>query len=184
MALLAALVPLSISAVARGGAAFADDALWASADPGSSALRWVSPPLGGEFNSALERATFAAPIAQEAPGSQFNFSRPETVTLPPAPSSAVFMLCALGGLGAWQLGSSARKWHWNAAPDWFATNGPQQIGHATIIDLSFTFTPVYPNAELRIRMPVWRCVSLFFGPALSRQAVLEVVAPRGPPASR
>lgn len=42
---------------------------------------------------------------------------------------------AFGSMGAWQFGRSARKVHFGAAPDWYHTGGPHQIGHTTPFDL-------------------------------------------------
>lgn len=52
------------------------------------------------------------------------------------PSSAALFLYALGSVGAWQLGRSARKLPFGCVPEWYHADA-RQIGHATPLDLSF-----------------------------------------------
>ena len=54
---------------------------------------------------------------------------------PPAPDSAALFLCAVGTLGAVQLGRSARNLHFGHVPEWVHSGGPRQIGHAFALDL-------------------------------------------------
>lgn len=78
-------------------------------------------------------------------------ARPAAKQLPPAPDSSALFLCALGSLGTWQLGRSARKWNFEAVPDWYHTGGPTQIGHATPLDInSFTLERCALAAPVRV----------------------------------
>ncbi len=63
---------------------------------------------------------------------------PQAQVLPGAPSSLALFLSAMGSLGLWQLGRSARRMHLSHAPAWFHTGGPAQIGHSTPIDPDLT----------------------------------------------
>lgn len=137
--------------------------------------------LNPVLEEALERSTFSVPHAMRK-NAFAGTEHQQLVALPPAPNSSVLVMFALGGLGVWQLGSSARKWQWHAAPEWFSTHGPQQIGHATVLDLSFALLPVYPNSEVRLSIAPSRCVALFEeGPVYPLDVYLNASTPRGPP---
>jgi hypothetical protein len=59
------------------------------------------------------------------------------VDIPAPPSSATLFLWAVGSFGASWLGRSAGKLHMGHAPSWFHSGGPDQIGHASRINLDF-----------------------------------------------
>ena len=106
----------------------------------------------------------------------------EVHVLPGAPSSLALFLSAMGGLGLWQMGRSARKIHLANVPEWFHTGGPVRIGHST---------PVEP--DLAANLPACRfdqpagehCLLCFNDPerdALVRsQTHLGIEPARGPP---
>ena len=117
----------------------------------------------------------------------FEFPTQETpqavIDLPAPPGSAALGLWALGPMGMWQLGRSARKVHLGALPEWYHANGPAQIGHKLVFDLDFSDAalPVCafagpagprPTVYRPRRNPYPRC---------GAQAILNVVGPRGPP---
>jgi hypothetical protein len=108
---------------------------------------------------------------------------PNIRALPPPPGSSTLLLCGLGSLGAWQLTRSVRRLSLSAVPDWFYTGGPNQIGHAVLIDLDASTLPmccldrpVEPQTDSK--HCGWQddepsCWDAQFVPAVS--------APRGPP---
>jgi len=104
--------------------------------------------------------------------------------LPAPPSSLGLGLSALALLGAFQAGRSFKKLHIGALPEWYATNGPTQIGHATACDLEFGGMPACvfdePGDAAKVvvqripREPRSRC---------RFETFLWDLAPRGPPIS-
>ena len=88
--------------------------------------------LGIPFGSAWPQAQ--APLAWPIPSQDTRDNR-EALVLRPGASSISLFFTALGSLGLWQFGRSARKFHVASAPDWFHTGGPIQIDHASVIDL-------------------------------------------------
>jgi hypothetical protein len=59
-------------------------------------------------------------------------------SLPPTPSSLSLFLVAVGGMGAWQFGRSAKKLRFGHLPDWLHTGGPAQVAHATALGPDLT----------------------------------------------
>ncbi len=104
--------------------------------------------------------------------------------LPAPPDSASLFLCAVGTLGAWQIGRSARRLNLSEVPAWLHTGGPAQIGHAVIYDpfdihlqpllgpRTVPAAPGPPRPGVRMELP------LVPGPC---QGFLTAAAPRGPP---
>ena len=77
--------------------------------------------------------------------------------LPAEHSSMVLFLSALGGLGAWQLGRSAKKFHFGAVPEWYHPGGVRQVGHSVAIDLEFdTMTVCLAIEQTGSEHPVWQ----------------------------
>ncbi|MGE0479497.1 MAG: hypothetical protein AB7Q17_03390 [Phycisphaerae bacterium] len=99
---------------------------------------------------------------------------------PTAPSSAALFLYALGSVGAWQLGRSARKLNLGCVPDWYHADA-RQIGHATPLDLGFPAAIVHVIATFLTEPPppgARVCV----GPASPRRCFpSSALSPRGPP---
>lgn len=111
--------------------------------------------------------------------------RGELLTLTPGPSSVDLFLWALGGLGAWQLGRSARRVHWAALPSWYHAGGPQQIGHATPLDPSFHHAALPVVGFSRPMRPrdgatLW-CVAGDEAAGLCARFLPSELDPRGPP---
>lgn len=98
--------------------------------------------------------------------------------IPPAPSSLALGLTALAGLGIYQAG---RKIHFSRLPEWYHTGGPQQIGHATPLELDRVQLPVCVLDEPTPHVP---CIVRF-----AFEAVVLIpldhnplaTAPRAPP---
>lgn len=99
-----------------------------AAETASATSRAIAPQLVvfGDADSEPRFAVTQPPILEPEP-------QVDTVSMPDAPDSAALVLVALGGIGAWRLGSSARKFSISAVPDWFADHGPRQLGHTTQI---------------------------------------------------
>ena len=105
------------------------------------------------------------------------------IQAPPAPGSAALFMWAVGGLGVWHLGRSARKIHFGDLPEWYHAGGPVQVGHATPLDLEFSTNalPVcafaVPAGPQPILLRSWREAPL----RVDSQQFLRAVEPRGPP---
>jgi hypothetical protein len=102
--------------------------------------------------------------------------------LPPAPGSLSLVFSALASLGAYQGVRSLRKLHFGAAPDWYHTGGPRQIGHVVVWDLEFPLLACDPfDCVIDVR-PRVRARAVFAEPTPLRSDVLLVVeSPRAPP---
>ncbi len=101
--------------------------------------------------------------------------------LPEAPSSLVLGLTALAGLGLYHAGQTIRKVQFAPAPDWYHTGGPQQIGHATPLDLDSWDLPLCVLDEVTPEIPQiirFREGAVLESP-LNRLPV--ATAPRAPP---
>ena len=106
---------------------------------------------------------------------------PKVTALPAGPGSVSLFFVALGGVGAWHVGRSARKLHLGTVPEWYHTGGPAQVGHAVPLDL--TFTPLYCRFEQPgcQRPPVLGIARGAPAPDMQSQCCLRVLAPRPPP---
>jgi hypothetical protein len=109
---------------------------------------------------------------------------PDAIDLPSGPDSTGLFLSALGTLGAWQLGRSARKLHLGYLPEWYHAEGPSQVGHARVAELDFDGTILWDGGDgllLEDEHAVSR--SLWVEPPPRRSAFdyLTSAAPRGPP---
>jgi hypothetical protein len=108
------------------------------------------------------------------------------LSVPAGPGSASLFLFALGGLGAWNLGRSARKLHLGCLPEWYHSGGPRQVGHATPLDLDFHLATA-PLCRLEVPAAIGGNVSSQWwswrerAVGLSAQQVLHSADPRGPP---
>jgi hypothetical protein len=113
-------------------------------------------------------------------------SRAQIRELPPAPGSAALCLWALGGLGMWHLGRSARKIHLGTMPEWYHTGGPTQVGHVTPLDLEFNSSAMpicrfeAPVAAGDDQLPPW-WQQLEPRERLRSQYFPLIADPRGPP---
>jgi len=156
--------------------------------PGSSSQQFATTPAcsldeidwlldGTEKHPGVPFQTrVVTPVAQETSG-------PELREVPPAPSSAALALCALLSLGAYEGGRSLRRLHaFAVVPEWYHTDGPQQIGHATPFELGAAALPICvfeepsdlrPNHSYRIPRE--------HRSRLRPQFFLLIEAPRGPP---
>lgn len=109
-------------------------------------------------------------------------SEPSVRSLPPGPNSATLFLCALGSLGAWQLGRSARRIDLGATPSWFHSGAPAQIGHVVVFDLDVTSLPVcHDVADQSDRSRNWHRRAGDVARVCESQSYLATIAPRGPP---
>jgi len=113
-------------------------------------------------------------------------AEPREVTthqLPPSPNSTCLFFYAMGGVGAWQLGRSAKKIHLGSLPQWYHSGGPSQIGHAVVFDPNFAHIdlchigPVDPDGTA-VCQPALRQ-----SPPRRDQSFLTIQAPRAPPIS-
>jgi hypothetical protein len=90
---------------------------------------------------------------------------------------------ALGSLGAWQIGRSARnvRFSFGPLPEWYHTGGPIQVGRAAAFDFHYTPPALcalnQPAGRQQLRYHRWR--DLFS--RCEEQFGLTVDAPRGPP---
>lgn len=177
---IASMLSFAIAASAADAGALDHESRVIERAVSSSANRLVAVPSANE-PWLLDFTSFVSPADRKAAVGHQLSDESHVMALPPAPDSSTLLLCALGGLGAWQLGASARKWHLAAVPDWFAAHAPDRVGHTTLINLEFTFETIYPYALVRLTLsPILRPTA--WAPRhLSDQAVLEVVGPRGPP---
>jgi len=108
--------------------------------------------------------------------------RSDVRVLPGGPGSVALFLSALSGLGVWQLGRSARKFHFASVPDWYHSGGPVQVGHVTAINPDLT-APVMVSicdlpAQQSIRLLLRRAVPLRLRSQCSTPAL---ATPRAPP---
>lgn len=87
---------------------------------------------------ALPRlASVAADSAFSPDVSNLPADSPPAPASPPVPGSMALVLSALGSLGAYQgLRAAKRLPLGGLAPDWYHSDGPQQIGHATALDVT------------------------------------------------
>lgn len=122
-------------------------------------------------------------LPSEIPTNSTDAEQPPAVrSLPPAPGSLTLFLSALGGMGAWQLGRSARRFHLGFIPDWYHTGGPVQVGHVSAINPDLTAPAVInlfhePAGEQPLRLLLRRALPLRF----RTQCTPALATPRAPP---
>jgi hypothetical protein len=127
---------------------------------------------------------FAAPDAHdtfaEAP------TQPAGV-IPPPPSSRSLALSGLAAAAGLQL---LRRIHLPGRamlPDWYATSGPHQVGHATplVLGCESAAWPVMPALHANVQPPARPACGWYLHPepeeAPLHQRLLSPAAPRGPP---
>lgn len=98
-------------------------------------------------------------------------------------NSAALALLTLATLGVWSAGRQTRSAFLLAPPEWYHTQGPARVAHATAIDLSFSLAAM-PSCAFAaptsspgpVRAAVERPRAI--GPRL---VLLAVVGPRSPP---
>lgn len=99
------------------------------------------------------------------------------------PSSLSLYLSVLIGVGGWHFVRSARHFNLAAAPEWYHTGGPVQVGHVTPLDLSFGTPPLCLFERPVAHQSLTYRIRLGEGPRLEPQTCLLLTAPRGPPLS-
>lgn len=160
----------SSTTTAHVGTATTQDVLWLfpSADDGRTQVvdLVATPPLDNQYAAA------SSAVEQ----------------LPASPNSLWLGLTTILGIGAFHIGRAVK--HVGVAgdlPEWYHASGVQQIGHATPLPLEFNvdsgiWVLPYPVAIVDIpnRLSVRSAPPIELKP--TRTVVLEVEAPRGPPA--
>ena len=124
----------------------------------------------------------AEPPASVPAGSASLSEHAEIRDLPPLPGSASLFLSAMLSIGGWHVLRSARHIHLGALPEWYHTDGPDQIGHTASFDLNFSALPL-----CCFEQPVGERPSLFRvrrdqRPRCDARSFVTPAAPRGPPA--
>lgn len=149
-ALRAAWPAAALLAVALGGATAAQAEVVRAVTLSSGSILPVVHPVS--LDGAVGFQSFLLPTggAGEATAWPSNAAggdtAPESASapreLPAAPGSGQLALYALGSLGAFQTGRSLRRLGATMLPEWYATNGPHQVGHATAFDPTVDFARV------------------------------------------
>ena len=110
-------------------------------------------------------------------------SEVKPIVLPSGPSSITLFFTAIGGLGVWQLGRSARngRFHFGHMPEWYHTGGPTQVGHVVALDLQDQ-TPIFccfdrAGGRATLAYSLRRDIHM----RRKSQFMLTPAAPRGPP---
>ena len=108
----------------------------------------------------------------------------ETKEFPAGPDSAMLFLFAMGSIGVFHVGKSAKKFNFALVPDWYHSGGLRQVGHVYALDLDFYLVAMHLAAffdrmvvEPKISYPIL----LEALPRLESQFSLTIKAPRGPP---
>lgn len=136
--------------------------------------RWDS------FEAGLNSALPEAPSVDTGPS--VGGSSSGITVLPAGPGSVSLFFAAMGGLGAWQLGRSARRIRFGPVPEWYHTGGPPQVGHAVPLDLTSSVVPVFHLDRPAWEPPVlWRFVGRIPVPACTSHDRLFASTPRAPP---
>lgn len=126
---VAALLASSASAGITGASRVVAPASPASAD--FSAALFVSGPRHDPLALPRLASADSASLLLPPEGSSV------PAESPPVPGSLALVLSALGSLGAYQgLRVAKRLPLGGVAPDWYHAEGPQQIGHATALDIT------------------------------------------------
>ena len=108
--------------------------------------------------------------------------RSDVRVLSGGPGSVALFFSALSGLGAWQLGRSARKFNLASVPDWYHAGGRIQVGHVTAINPDLTAPATISIcdllAEQSMQLLLRRAVPLRLRSQCSTPAL---ATPRAPP---
>ena len=103
------------------------------------------------------------------------------VGMPAGPGSLSLFLAAIGGLGAWQFGRSAKNLHLGHVPEWYHAGGPAQIGHVSPIDPDFSALTVCLFEQPDDAPPIRRALGLVRYLPCQTQFLPAATAPRAPP---
>lgn len=140
---------------------------------------WTSNRLPGEPNE-WQLADTLPPTTDDEPTDESSLGTPQVLTR--TPSSLLLGLTALAGVGLYHAGQSIRRVQAPLVADWYHTGGPQQIGHATPLDLD---TLDLPPCVLDPLAHVPDCTTRFAFEAdlrIPSEDLPHTTAPRGPPA--
>ena len=99
------------------------------------------------------------------------------------PSSMSLYLSVLIGVGGWHFVRSARHFNMSAAPEWYHTGGPIQVGHSTPLDPSFGTPPLCHFEQPVVHQSLLNRIRPDESPGFESQPCLLLAAPRGPPLS-
>lgn len=150
------------------------------------------PPAAAHATPDLGAADLSWLLASEAPATAFIDPAP-TVALsgqdgaafriPAPPSSLLLSVGAVLGLGLLRAGRALRDGALSVAPEWYHTGGPQQIGYATPIDptLSFSHALVAAPAAVVPSVAPHRYADFLDLCIVLPRAASRPSAPRGPP---
>ena len=90
-------------------------------------------------SKSLRLDSLCVTLPDELPGDSADATdHPAVRALPPAHGSLTLFLSAVGGLGAWHLGRSARKFRLGFIPAWYHSGGPGQVGHVLALNPDLT----------------------------------------------
>lgn len=183
----ARFLPISIiCALLSAPSAFADMSAPLHPDNAMAAAR-VAPLSAHGAIDVSGLATFGADVTGAVALARFEPIQPaapqRVLTIPNGPSSSTICLMALSSLGLWHLGRSANKLNFGHLPDWYHADGPDQIGHTTLLSLDFCLAalPICRHEQPGARRGIIRRDS-GDDTLIQAQRVLAPVAPRGPPA--
>ncbi len=130
--------------------------------------------------------------------SSFNLDQPKKATnidtqgaqakvkeLPAGPDSAMLFLCALGSVGIFHAGKSAKKLNFALVPDWYHSGGLRQIGHVHALELDFYLVAIplaaFFNQPENDSLKVYSRADCENAGRFKSQFSLPPQAPRGPP---
>ena len=126
-----------------------------------------------------------------APDARPTFAEPPTDTnagvIPPPPSSRSLALSGLAAAAGLQLLRRIHLPGWAMLPDWYATSGPQQVGHATplVLGCESAAWPVMPALYANVQPPARPACGWYLHPEPEEAPLLRLflspTAPRGPP---
>lgn len=142
---------------------------------------WATTRLPGERGAWPLSIAFPSPVSVDA-----QVPDDSTVATPQVlsrmPSSLLLGLTALAGMGLYHAGQSIRRVQGPLVAEWYHTGGPQQIGHATPLDLD---TLDLPPCVLDPLVPQVESTTRFVPEAVLRipfDILPLATAPRAPPA--
>jgi len=112
-------------------------------------------------------------------------SQADVKELPAGPDSAMLFLCALGSLGVFHVGKSAKKLNFALVPDWYHSGGLRQVGHVHAMDSDFYLVamPLAAFFDQQVYDPpkVFSYTKYEIAGRFESQFSLPIQAPRGPP---
>jgi len=133
-------------------------------------------------SESIRLGSLEVAIHTDLPGNLEDENDRATVrVLPGTPSSFALFLSALSGLGAWQLGRSARKFHLSSVPHWYHTGGPVQVGHVSAINPDFTTAATIRVCDLLAERPLRLLLRRAVPLGLRSQCIPALATPRAPP---